>query len=130
MASSPEPNDRTAAPDASPWEARLCAVGELPAVGTSIAREIEGRTIAIFNIDSRLYAIDDLCTHAHSSLSADGSVCGLVVECALHRAQFNISTGRAMGGPTRKHLRTYALRVAGDHVVAVEKPKFPIGEPS
>jgi 3-phenylpropionate/trans-cinnamate dioxygenase ferredoxin component len=105
------------------WSARICAVSELPVAGTALARDVEGRRIAIFNVGGRYYAIDDLCTHAQSSLSGDGRVCGLLVECALHRAEFSLETGRAMRGPTRRPLRAYELSFAAGEVVATEKSK-------
>jgi 3-phenylpropionate/trans-cinnamate dioxygenase ferredoxin subunit len=105
------------------WCARLCPLAELPGVGKTIAREVAGRRIAVFNVAGTLYALDDLCTHAHSSLSEEGTLCGLIVECALHRAQFNLETGRPVRGPTRKPLRTYELRIDGEEVTAVEMRK-------
>jgi 3-phenylpropionate/trans-cinnamate dioxygenase ferredoxin subunit len=108
---------------AQSWVARLCPVSDLPGVGKAIAREVSGRRIAVFNVAGTLYALDDLCTHAHSSLSEEGTLCGLIVECALHRAQFNLETGRPVRGPTRKPLRTYELRIDGQEVTAVEMLK-------
>lgn len=108
------------AADNAPWGARLCAVQELPPDEESRVFELEGRRIAIFRIGGELYAIDDYCTHAQSSLSVDGTRCALVVECGLHRAQFSLETGRALRGPTRKPLRRYEVTLQGEDVIATE----------
>jgi 3-phenylpropionate/trans-cinnamate dioxygenase ferredoxin component len=102
------------------WSVRLCAVPDLPEDGQSVVFELEERRIAIYRVSGALYAIDDYCTHAQSSLSQDGSRCDLVVECALHRAQFSLETGKALRGPTRKPLRRYDIEVAGDEVIATQ----------
>jgi nitrite reductase/ring-hydroxylating ferredoxin subunit len=120
----------TTASEPNRWEALVCASSELPISGESIVREVSGRRIAIFNVAGTLYAIDDLCTHAQSSLSSEGSLQGTVVECALHRAQFDITTGRVLCGPTRKHLKSYELRTAAVGIIAVEKPKLSNGTAS
>lgn len=109
-----------AALDAVGWSGRVCAIAELPMQGASMVCGIEDRRIAIFNVAGALYAVDDLCTHAQSSLSGEGRVCGLLVECALHRAQFSLETGRAMSGPTRKPLRSYELICEEGNVIATE----------
>ena len=41
--------------------------------------EVEGRCIALFNLDGRLYATADICTHAHAHLS-DGYIDGDTAE--------------------------------------------------
>lgn len=107
-------------PASLPWSARIGSVTDLPVEGGSNVVEVDGRTIALYRVDGNLYAVDDICTHAASSLSREGERCGLVVECALHRARFSLETGQALVGPTRKPLRRYHLEVRGDDVVATQ----------
>jgi nitrite reductase/ring-hydroxylating ferredoxin subunit len=106
--------------DLAPWSERLCNTADLPQDGESIVFEIADRRIAIFSVSGSFYAVDDFCTHAQSSLSQDGIRCDLVVECALHRAQFSLETGKALRGPTRKPLRRYELEICGDEVTATQ----------
>ena len=56
----------------------------------------EGTPIAIFNVHGELYAIADTCTHEEFSLADGEMVDDYTVECALHGAQFDIRTGRAL----------------------------------
>jgi nitrite reductase/ring-hydroxylating ferredoxin subunit len=103
------------------WSGVLCARGELPPPGGALARDIGDRRLAVFNIDGTLHCVDDYCTHSRSSLSGEGHCEGTTVECALHRARFDLTTGRPLAGPTRRPLRVYDLDLEGDWVRAVER---------
>lgn len=95
-----------------PWESPLCAQGDLPVEGAAVAFDAGDRRIAVFCVAARHYAVDDSCTHGGSSLAEDGRLlCGAIVECGLHRAQFNLENGAVLCGPTRKRLRSYRLTV-------------------
>lgn len=84
---------------------------------------IDGREIALFNIDGTYHATDDTCTHMGARLS-DGFIDGDVVECALHFGKFNIRTGKACSAPCTIDLRTHPVEVEGDTVMV----KLPYGE--
>ena len=43
-------------------------VGDVPAGGV-VLFEVEGKPIAVANVDGRLFAFDDLCTHRGCSLA-------------------------------------------------------------
>lgn len=88
--------------DVEPSDVRRCDVGD--------------RCVALFNIEGRLYATADICTHAHAHLS-DGYIDGDTVECPLHQGLFHIPSGRAMTPPVTENLRTYPVRVEGDDVL-------------
>ncbi len=79
---------------------------------------VEGRAIAIYNLNGRFYATDNVCTHEHALLS-DGFVIDDVIECPLHQGRFHIPTGRPKGAPVHLPLRTYPAKVE-DGVVFVE----------
>jgi nitrite reductase/ring-hydroxylating ferredoxin subunit len=42
----------------------------------------------------------------------------MVVECPFHAGTFDVSTGEALSYPATDPLRTYAVRIDGDAVVA------------
>ena len=77
--------------------------------------EVDGRQIAVCNVDGTFYAIDDTCTHAEASLS-EGHVTGDEIMCPLHMATFSILTGEVTGPPADEDLATYPVRVNGDDV--------------
>jgi 3-phenylpropionate/trans-cinnamate dioxygenase ferredoxin subunit len=73
--------------------------------------EVEGTPIAIFDVHGELYAIDDTCTHEEFSLSDGEMVDDYTVECALHGAQFDIRSGKALCLPATLPVETYPVWV-------------------
>ncbi|MFM8986209.1 MAG: Rieske (2Fe-2S) protein [Planctomycetia bacterium] len=61
--------------------------------GTSIERVVNGRMVAIANIDGRFHAIDGLCPHQGGPLGT-GTLCGTTLTCPWHGWQFDVTTGR------------------------------------
>ena len=74
------------------------------------------KEIAIYNLDGKFYATDDICTHAYASL-ADGYVEGELIECPLHGGCFDIKTGKAMTPPVSEDLKTYELKIDGEQIL-------------
>ena len=64
---------------------------EIPA-GTGKAVTIAGKAVALFNVDGKVYAIDDTCPHAGSSLG-NGKLDGRVVTCRSHGMKIDVVTG-------------------------------------
>ena len=48
--------------------------------------------ILLANVDGKIHAVSDLCSHADASLS-DGYIEEGEVECPLHGSRFNLTTG-------------------------------------
>lgn len=78
------------------------------------------RKVALFFVDGQYYAMDNPCSHAGGSL-ADGVLTGNTVECPLHGAKFNVTTGAVEGAPAVRAQRTYPVRVVGE-AIEVELP--------
>ena len=93
---------------------RVATLSDL-AEGAGLCVEAAGRRVALFRIDGQVYAIDDTCTHAEASL-CEGHVSGDEVICPLHAASFNIKTGEATCPPAYEPVRTYDVRVEGEHI--------------
>lgn len=81
----------------------------------AFAVEIEGRMIAVYQVDGRYFATDNVCPHAYALLS-DGWLEGMEIECPLHGARFDIETGAVLEGPAECALKTYPVRVEADEV--------------
>jgi nitrite reductase/ring-hydroxylating ferredoxin subunit/uncharacterized membrane protein len=58
----------------------------------------EGRQIMLYRHRGRLYAIDNICSHAGGLLSR-GPVAGLTVTCPLHGSRFALADGCVTRGP-------------------------------
>jgi nitrite reductase/ring-hydroxylating ferredoxin subunit len=60
--------------------------------------ELDGQEIVICNCDGTYYAIQRRCGHMNAPLEL-GTLDGKFVTCAMHCAQFDVSTGQALSGP-------------------------------
>ncbi len=85
------------------------------------AVQVGNEYIAIYRVDGKFYATDDICTHEFASL-CEGFIDGDIIECPLHAGQFHIPTGKAMSPPVTEDLKTFAVKVEGDDIY-VEVPK-------
>jgi nitrite reductase/ring-hydroxylating ferredoxin subunit len=96
---------------------RLVKIAETTEVppGTARAVDVEGRAVALFNIDGTYYAIDGTCTHRGGPLS-EGEVDGTVVTCPWHGARYDVTTGQVLGPPASKGVARYSVRVDGNDV--------------
>lgn len=92
-------------------------VSELPDGERIVVEMDDGELwVAIFNVNGKLYAIEDLCTHDDGPL-AEGEIVsdGPGVECPRHGAIFSLETGKPTF-PAVKPVRRFAVQVEGDDV--------------
>lgn len=68
---------------------------DLPA-NTMVMVLVEGKEVLLANVNSTYFAIANKCTHLGGSL-AKGSLAGNIVTCPRHGAQFDVTTGQAVG---------------------------------
>ena len=66
--------------------------------GKSTTVEIDGKTVALFNVDGTIHAIADACLHAGQSLGY-GNLQGKVVRCRAHGWRYDVTTGEIVGVP-------------------------------
>jgi nitrite reductase/ring-hydroxylating ferredoxin subunit len=70
----------------------VASTQEIP-VGKMKHVEVDGKEIAIANMNGKYYAFDDRCGHSSARLSM-GVINGNVVTCSFHGAQFDCTTGK------------------------------------
>jgi len=85
------------------------------AAGSIKQIEVNGKSLALFNLDGNYYAIGNECTHRGGPL-AEGYVVGESVTCPWHGAQFNVKTGAVEGSPAAQPVAKYNVRVQGNDV--------------
>ena len=83
--------------------------------GTRKLLDVDGRALALFNVDGTIYAIDDVCTHDGGPL-ADGRLDGHQIECPRHGARFDVRTGKPLCMPAFVPVATHPVKVEGDKV--------------
>jgi len=54
--------------------------------------------ILLCNVDGKYYAVSEQCGHMKASMKA-GALYRNILTCPLHKAQFDVTTGRALSGP-------------------------------
>ena len=97
----------------------ICSFDEL--VDGGVRRfDVDGVPVAVVRVGERVFAINDVCSHANVSLS-DGEVwCDeLELECPKHGSAFSLTTGEANTLPATQPVAVYRAVVA-DGAVAVD----------
>ncbi len=75
-----------------------------------------GDAVLIANVAGVIHACDDICSHAYASLS-EGDLNGAEVECPLHGAVFNVTTGEPLTPPADAPVKVYRVQVEGDDIL-------------
>lgn len=88
---------------------RVAAVGEI-APGACKVADVDGTTVAVFNIGGEFFAIEDVCTHDGGEL-ASGTLEGDQVVCPRHGARFCVRTGEALSAPAYEPTAKFPLRI-------------------
>ena len=83
-------------------------------LGHGIVAEVNGKTLAVFNVDGTFHAIDNTCIHRGGPLG-EGDVEGSIVTCPWHGWQYDDTTGACVANPTTKVDR-YEVQVQGTGV--------------
>lgn len=87
--------------------------------GKSKVVEVGGRSIAIFNLEGRYYAIENVCPHRAGPVG-EGELEGEIVTCPWHGWQFDIRTGVSPHNPAAK-VNIYPVVVeAGELKLSIE----------
>ena len=78
--------------------------------------------VGVYEVEGKLYALEDTCPHGPSLLSR-GFIRDGMVKCPLHGAVFDIRTGKCLQGPAERDLESYPIQVRGEDVyIQIENP--------
>jgi nitrite reductase/ring-hydroxylating ferredoxin subunit len=69
-----------------------------------------GREIVICHTKEGVYALDNICSHAHARM-CEGRLRATRIVCPLHGASFDIRDGKVLGPPAVQPLLTFQVRV-------------------
>jgi 3-phenylpropionate/trans-cinnamate dioxygenase ferredoxin subunit len=102
-------------------EKQFVAVGrleDLPA-GAKRVVEVGGVEIVLCHTLDKVFAVQNLCSHAHEKLDCGRMKSGWLA-CPVHGARFNLETGDPINPPATMPIKTYEVRVEdGEISVAV-----------
>ncbi len=91
---------------------KVAVTGDVPANQGKLV-EVEGKKIALFNLEGKYYAIDNTCTHRGGPLS-EGELQGDEVTCPWHGAKFKVTSGDVLSPPAPQGVKCFLVRVTGN----------------
>ena len=96
---------------------KVCKMSELPS-GQSKCVQANGKDIAVFNVNGKFYAIDNICIHAGGPLNEgflDTEKCQ--VTCNWHGWGYDLATGKCVTHPKQDVFTgSYKINVQGDEI--------------
>jgi nitrite reductase (NADH) small subunit len=93
---------------------KAATVAEIPP-GTAREAVVNGKPVALFNVDGAFYATSNTCLHRGGPLG-QGMLDGPTVMCPWHAWTWDVTTGENASNPVLK-IETYEVKVEGDDVL-------------
>ncbi len=92
---------------------KLAKIGDI-APGKARKYTVDGKEVAVFNVDGKFFAIDDTCAHLGASLS-EGALHGQNVTCPAHDWTYDVTSGQEIYNEGA--VACYKTCVEGDDIV-------------
>lgn len=93
---------------------KVCKQGDIPA-GSGKTVNVNGKPVALFNVEGTFYAIDDTCVHRGGPLG-EGELDGKIAICPWHGWRWDVTTGVNQLNPAIS-VKKYDVKVEGDDVL-------------
>jgi 3-phenylpropionate/trans-cinnamate dioxygenase ferredoxin component len=95
----------------------VCAFDELPD-GSARGFDVDGVPVAVVRIGDDVYAIGDVCSHAHVLLSEGEVWCDeREIECPKHSSTFSLVTGIPTTLPATQPVKVHRASVVDGSIV-------------
>jgi nitrite reductase (NADH) small subunit len=89
-------------------------LSELPS-GTIRELQVAGTSVALANVEGKVYAINGVCIHRGGPLG-EGELAGKLVTCPWHGWQYDVTTGKVAQSPNMG-VACYPTEVRGDEIL-------------
>lgn len=93
---------------------KVARISSIP-TGEATIVDLEGEEVCVANVEGRIYAIGNGCSHRGGPLG-DGQIDGEIVTCPWHGGEFNLKTGEALSPPASLPQPTYQVQLDGDDI--------------
>ena len=106
----------------------VCPISEFTP-GDSRVIYLDGKPVAVFNVNGTFYALSNRCTHARGPLSEGqviGDERGCAVICPWHNATFDLATGQVVDGVASKPVETFRVELRNGVLYVGTKPAIPV----
>jgi nitrite reductase/ring-hydroxylating ferredoxin subunit len=90
---------------------RVADVAELPPGSLKAVTLASGERVCLVNVDGKVHALSNVCTHQEFAMSDGALLPGGVIECAWHGARFDCRTGAVKRFPATDPLPVYAVKI-------------------
>ena len=98
-------------------------MSEWTAVGTRdqvepdnpLAAKVGELAVGIYDVGGELHAVEDTCPHAQAMLT-QGFTEGCEVECPLHNAVFDVTSGKHLRGEPCRDIKTFPVRLVDGRI--------------
>lgn len=101
---------------------KVCSLNDLQE-GKGKRFIIDDVDIALFKLDGKVYALNNICPHQHAAIIFEGFLENNCIVCSSHGWKFDIETGKKSSGSNG--LETYKVELVGDDVfVKVNQKKL------
>jgi 3-phenylpropionate/trans-cinnamate dioxygenase ferredoxin subunit len=103
----------------------VARVAEIPP-GARLIVDVAGRSIGVFNVNGRFYAVRNSCPHQGGPLCLGPTVglasaarpgeivysrVGEILRCPWHGWEFDLASGRSIFDPNRTRVRNYPVEI-------------------
>ena len=95
--------------------------GKLPQAGGRALFEFEDKSLALFNVEGDVFAIDDSCPHQGASLCG-GRLEGRVIQCCAHGLRFDLRSGYLLNS-TQLKVANYPVEIIDGQAFIVIVPE-------
>jgi nitrite reductase (NADH) small subunit len=93
--------------------AKAATVAAIPA-GTIHEIEVNGKAIALAQVEGKFFAINGICMHQGGPLG-EGVMSGKIVSCPWHAWEYDVTTGKLTMNPEHG-VECYPVEVRGDEI--------------
>jgi nitrite reductase/ring-hydroxylating ferredoxin subunit len=94
---------------------KAAKVSEIPQGKVKIVK-VGDEDIALCNVDGKIYAVANICTHDDGPLG-DGTLHDHEIECPRHGARFDVRTGAVTSLPAIVPIDTFEVEIEGDEIL-------------
>jgi nitrite reductase/ring-hydroxylating ferredoxin subunit len=92
---------------------RVAEVGEVPP-GAARVVDVDGRALALCNVEGTFYALDNACPHRGGPLG-EGDLEGCVLTCPWHAWRWDVTSGANVNNPALR-LACFPVCVEGQGI--------------
>ena len=93
---------------------KVAKTSEIPP-SSGKALTVDGKDIAVFNVEGAFYAVGNTCVHRGGPLGK-GSLEGTTVTCPWHGWQYDVTTGKTLQIPDQG-VESYECKVEGEDLL-------------